>query len=109
MLTHMRARKYKRIKKSSDLVPRFRESNVEIIRFIRGEVLNSVDDRGFAAARVSVMLCLARSQDEWAPPLEMLPTFINHSVPRIETNRRENNERCKRDLALQLIDSATLV
>ena len=80
MLTHMRARKYKRIKKSSDLVPRFRESNVEIIRFIRGEVLNSVDDRGFAAARVSVMLCLARSQDEWAPPLEMLPTFINHSA-----------------------------
>ena len=51
-MTHMRARKYKRIKKSSDLVPRFRESNVEIIRFIRGEVLNSVDDRGFAA-RVS--------------------------------------------------------
>ena len=92
MLTHMRARKNKRIQKSSDVVPRFRESNVEIIRFIRGEVLNSVDDRGFAAARVSVMLCLARSQDEWAPPLEMLPTFINHSAPLTHSVRPTNRD-----------------
>ena len=91
MLTHMRARKNKRIQKSSDIVPRFRESNVEIIRFIRGEVLNSVDDRGFAA-RVSVMLWLARSQDECAPPLEMLPTFINHSAPPTHSVRPTNRD-----------------